>query len=100
MCSSSSSRAPQKSDRPIGKETGAHNKTIARARDKGEDVGRIPHVETRTDTTGRSQPAKKAPTKPPGRRPAGTAKVRDDIGPASAGEIARKDAEIEELRNL
>jgi hypothetical protein len=52
-------RAPKKSDRQIGKEIGVDHKTIARARAKGEDVGRIPHVETRTDTKGREQPAAK-----------------------------------------
>ena len=53
-------RAPEKSDRQIGKEIGVDHKTIARARTKGEDVGRIPHVATRTDSKGRQQPAKKA----------------------------------------
>jgi hypothetical protein len=52
-------RAPEKSDRQIGAEIGVDHKTIARARTKGEDVGSIPHVETRTDTKGRKQPAKK-----------------------------------------
>jgi ParB-like chromosome segregation protein Spo0J len=53
-------RAPGKSDRQIGKEIGVDHKTISRARAKGEDVGRIPHVETRTDSKGREQPAKKS----------------------------------------
>ena len=52
-------RAPQKSDRQIGKAIGVDGKTVGVARAKGEDVGRIPHVETRTDTKGREQPAKK-----------------------------------------
>jgi ParB-like chromosome segregation protein Spo0J len=56
--------APQRSDRQIGKATGVDHKTIARARAKGEDVGRIPHVETRTDSKGRAQPAHKS-TSPP-----------------------------------
>jgi len=51
--------APEKSDRQIGKEVGVDHKTIARARTKGEDVGRIPHVEMRTDAKGRKQPATK-----------------------------------------
>jgi hypothetical protein len=59
-------RAPKKSDRQIGKEVGVDHKTIASARAKGEDVGRIPHVSTRTDTKGREQPATKTPpTKDP-----------------------------------
>jgi len=53
-------RAPEKSDRQIAKEVGVDHKTVASARAKGEDVGKIPHVETRTDTKGRKQPAKKA----------------------------------------
>jgi hypothetical protein len=52
-------RAPGKSDRQIGKEVGVDHKTIATARAKGEDVGRIPHVATRTDSKGRQQPATK-----------------------------------------
>jgi hypothetical protein len=50
-------RSPTKSDRQIGKEVGVDHKTIGHARRKGEDVGRVPHVETHTDTKGRTQPA-------------------------------------------
>jgi hypothetical protein len=53
-------RAPEKSNRQIGKEIGVDHKTIATARAEGEDVGRIPHVETHTDTRGREQPAHKS----------------------------------------
>jgi ParB-like chromosome segregation protein Spo0J len=52
-------RTPEKSDRQIGKEIGVDHKTVGRARARGEDVGRIPHVEQRTDTKGRQQPASK-----------------------------------------
>jgi hypothetical protein len=52
-------RTPEKSDRQFGEEVGVDHKTIARARAKGEDVGRIPHVKTRTDTKGREQPSRK-----------------------------------------
>jgi ParB-like chromosome segregation protein Spo0J len=55
-------RAPEKSDRRHAKEIGVDHKTIGAARAKGEDVGRIPHVETRTDTKGRKQPARKIKT--------------------------------------
>jgi ParB-like chromosome segregation protein Spo0J len=48
--------APEKSDRQIAKTIGVDHKTIGAARAKGEDVGRIPHVNTRTDTKGRKQP--------------------------------------------
>jgi hypothetical protein len=54
-------RTPEKSDRQIAKEIGVDHKTIGRARAKGEDVGRIPHVETRTDTKGRKQRTRKPP---------------------------------------
>src|SRR5262245_42654747 len=62
-------RAPEKSDRQIAKEIGVDHKAIGRARAKGEDVGRVPHVETHTDTKGRKQPAKrKTPTARSGSR--------------------------------
>jgi ParB-like chromosome segregation protein Spo0J len=50
---------PEKSDRQLARELGVDHKTIGRIRAKGEDVGSIPHVDTRTDTKGRKQPAKK-----------------------------------------
>jgi hypothetical protein len=53
-------RSPEKSNRQLGADLGVDHKTIGRARAKGEDVGRIPHVETRTDTKGREQPAHRA----------------------------------------
>ncbi|MBR0732421.1 hypothetical protein JQ595_27090 [Bradyrhizobium japonicum] len=84
-------RSPTKSDRQIGKDIGVDHKTIARARTKGEDVGRIPHVETRTDSKGRQQRAHKPPT-PPSTAPKATlieavfdkcvAAVTDDIAEA------------------
>jgi hypothetical protein len=52
-------RNPEKSDRQFAKELGVDHKTIGRVRARGEDVGSIPHVETRTDTKGRAQPARK-----------------------------------------
>jgi hypothetical protein len=55
---------PDKSDRQIAKMVKADHKTVGKARRQGEDVGTIPHVETRTDTRGRKQPAKK-PAQPP-----------------------------------
>jgi hypothetical protein len=50
---------PEASDRQIAKVVKADHKTVARARAEAEDVGKVPHVETRTDTKGRKQPAKK-----------------------------------------
>ncbi len=52
-------RAPEKSDRQIGKEIGADHKTVGKARRQGEDVGTIPHIEKRTDAQGRKQPARR-----------------------------------------
>lgn len=52
-------KAPQKSDRQFARELGVDHHTIARARTEGEDVGKVPHVETHTDTKGRQQPAKR-----------------------------------------
>jgi hypothetical protein len=52
-------RDPEKSDRQLGEELGVDHKTVGKVRAKGEDVGSLPHVETRTDTKGRRQPAKK-----------------------------------------
>jgi ParB-like chromosome segregation protein Spo0J len=50
--------APENSDRQLGAAIGVDHKTIASARAKGEDVGKIPHVAKRKDK-GRKQPAKK-----------------------------------------
>jgi hypothetical protein len=58
-------RQPERSDRQIAKMAGVDHKTIAAARTKGEDVGSIPHVETRTDSSGRKQPATKTKTTKP-----------------------------------
>jgi hypothetical protein len=55
--------APERSDRQIGKELDVDHKTISKARAKGEDVGRIPHVTTRTDSNRRRQPARRSPPK-------------------------------------
>ena len=51
---------PEKSDRQIAETVKVDHKTVAAARKKGEDVGRIPHVEKRKDSKGRQQPARKA----------------------------------------
>ena len=105
--------APDRSDRQIAKELGVDHKTIGRARAKGEDVGRIPHVETRTDTKGRAQPArktgqrtKKPPAKPEPAPTIAAAAVeavqppsRDDVGPSSTGELERLGTRNEELEN-
>lgn len=48
---------PSRSDRSIAKATGIDHKTVATVRDKAEGRGEIPHVEQRTDSLGRTQPA-------------------------------------------
>jgi hypothetical protein len=98
-------RAPEKSDRQFGKEVGVDHKTIASARAKGEDVGSIPHVVTRTDTKGRKQPACKSrkggrakgaePTAPIGQS---QPPPRDDIGPDSRAEAERLRVRVDELQ--
>jgi ParB-like chromosome segregation protein Spo0J len=50
---------PEKSDRQIAAEVKADNKTVAGERRKAEAREEIPHVEKRTDTKGRRQPAAK-----------------------------------------
>ena len=61
---------PTKSDRAIAQQlneehdTSIDHKTVGRVRLKEEARGAMPHVETRTDSTGRQQPATK-PAAPP-----------------------------------
>jgi len=50
---------PGKSDRQIAVATKVDHKTVAKVRREEEGRGEIPHAETRTDTKGREQPAKK-----------------------------------------
>jgi ParB-like chromosome segregation protein Spo0J len=78
-------KAPEKSDRQIAKDAGFDHKTVGRARTRGEDVGRIPHVEKRTDTRGRRQPAVKvvagteAKVKKPAKPKPGTTTPLSDV---------------------
>ena len=102
---------PTKSNRQIAKTVKVDHKTVASVRAEKEGRGEIPHVETRTDSKGRKQPARKTTRKPPPvsaevlqqreadiRGRMGGNKVRDDIGSESAGEIARLNARIDELQ--
>jgi hypothetical protein len=104
---------PTKSNRQIAQTAKVDHKTVASVRAEKEGRGEIPHVETRTDSKGRKQPARKTTTKPPPvsaevlqqREVAAEriralmgGKTRDDIGPASSGEIARLNARIDELQ--
>jgi hypothetical protein len=54
---------PEKPDRQIAVQVKADHKTVGSVRREQEDVGNIPHVETRTDTKGRKQPTRKPPVK-------------------------------------
>ena len=54
---------PTKSDRQIAAMVKRDHKTVAAIRAEMEDVGRIPHVKTRSDTRGRKQPSRR-PRKP------------------------------------
>ena len=50
---------PETSDRTIGKAVKADGKTVAKVREELEQCAEIPHVETRTDSKGRKQQAKR-----------------------------------------
>jgi hypothetical protein len=50
---------PEKSDRQIAEAVKADHKTVGAVRAEQEARGEIPHVETRTDSRGRKQPATK-----------------------------------------
>ena len=52
-------RAPQQSDRRIASELGVDHKTVGSLRQEAERRGEIPHVDTRLDTKGRRQPARR-----------------------------------------
>jgi hypothetical protein len=102
---------PSKSDRQIAGTVKASHHTVGAVRAEMEGRGQVAHVETRTDTKGRKQPARKTTTKPPPvseevlqQRAAAAeriralmgGKTRDNIGPASNDENTRKNARIEE----
>lgn len=56
-------RDPARSDRAIARDVGATNKTVGKAREDLEGRSEIPNTDTRTDSTGRHQPARKPRTK-------------------------------------
>jgi hypothetical protein len=87
----------------IAREIGVDHKTIGRARAKGEDVGSIPHVPTRTDSKGRRQPARKperrtVPAESQKRAARQVAKrVAAAIVESEVNEVARLRARVQEL---
>jgi hypothetical protein len=96
---------PEKSDRQIAETVKASPTTVGTVRAEMEATGDVSKLDTRTDSKGRKQPARKTTTKPPPvseevlqQRAAAAeriralmgGKTRDDIGPASNDEIARR----------
>ena len=71
----------QQRNRHLAKLVGRDHKTIATVRAEGEARGEIPHVETRTDSKGRKQPAHKAAKPEP--EPAPTSASPAPPSPAS-----------------
>jgi len=105
---------PDKSDRQIAETVKASPTTVGTVRAEIEATGDVSRLDTRTDSRGRQQPARKS--RPPPvpeevlqqraaaaeriRALRGGNKVRDDIGPASNDETARKEGEGSELGSL
>jgi hypothetical protein len=89
---------PEASHRQIAKQVKADHKTVARA--EAEDLGKLPHVETRTDTKGRKQPAKKRKAKEcrnEKRREARRAKEEAERQAARAATTAKAKELIDEI---
>jgi hypothetical protein len=82
---------PEKPDRQIAKTAKVDHKTVGTARVKLEGRGEIPHVETRTDTKGRKQPAKKATKKAEAKQPVPKPVKHDDrvISPELGEQVGR-----------
>jgi hypothetical protein len=107
---------PEKSDRQIAEMVKASPTTVGAVREKMETSGDVSKLDTRQDTKGRQQPAKKKKPAVPSasaKRGAIAAEksqaeeiakrqakaAQQDIGPASASELAREDAELGILRS-
>ena len=107
---------PEKSDRQIAETVKASPTTVGTVRAEMEATGDVSKLDTRTDSKGRKQPARKTTTKPPPpsnevlQQRAGAAErtralmsrpkpAHDDIGADSGGEIKRLRERNEELEN-
>jgi hypothetical protein len=80
---------PGKSDRAVAKIAKVDNKTVASVRREVEAREEIPHVDTRTDTKGRQQPA---------RKPATAAKIRAQRKAKREAVRARLEAAIQQRK--
>jgi hypothetical protein len=94
---------PEKSDRQIGKMAKVSKNTAKSVRDEMEARGQIDHVETRTDTKGRKQPAKKSTKKTDAAKRAAEYRARKEQREHEAdaaewrAEIAALKAEAEQI---
>jgi hypothetical protein len=95
---------PSKSDRQVAGIVKASPTFIGKVRAEKEATGDVSTVDTRTDTKGRQQPARKVMNKPeqkvlnaPSKVSHAAGENRDDVGPASNGETERLRARNEEL---
>jgi len=90
---------PEKSDLQIAETVKASPTTVGTVRAKMESSGDVSKLDTRQDTKGRKQPAKRARAprseKPPPPAPP-PAPARADIEQGSAGERERKDARVQD----
>lgn len=86
---------PQLADREHARRTGADHKTVANIREPLERRGEIPHVETRTDSLGRQQPASRpAPLEPMPESPLKTAAAKIAAELAASDDNYREQASV------
>jgi hypothetical protein len=87
---------PEQSDRQIARTARVSDKTVGAVRNNAEARAEIPHVENRTDSKGRSQPARKAGAKSKTTTPSAHFTVAgNDVDTAASAEARR--AEFAEL---
>ena len=93
---------PTLSDRQIGVIVKADGKTVGSVRSEMEDVRSIPHVEKRTDTKGRKQPAKKSKPVTPKKtaKPAEAEATADEKPSGASAEPSGTGAEPSERKGV